>query len=331
MKPTACGHLALTSCVAAGLLAGCGGSQPPIGPTVAPPSTAPFFDAPSWIRRGARSEDLTYVADANEGVSVFSYPQGKLVGVLKLGGSLVGECVDGKGNVFVTDEIHARLAEFAHGRTGKTANLRTHRVAPIACAIDPTTGDLAATGFSNRVNIFKGGQGQPTTYAASKYYAFGFCGYDSSGNLFIVGTDVKTHEAILVELPKGSHEFARIKLDVAIDNEGNVQWDGRYLAIGAYLKPGKNDTRPVIYRFAINGNQGTKVGTVALGGTAHTILQFYIIGKSVIVPNWYDPKGSGQSYGILYYNYPGGGAPTMELTKHVITPRGVAVSLAPQR
>jgi hypothetical protein len=50
----------------------------------------------------AKSQDLLYVADSANGVYVFTYPEGKQVGLIRVdvGGGL---CSDKNGNVFVTD------------------------------------------------------------------------------------------------------------------------------------------------------------------------------------------------------------------------------------
>jgi hypothetical protein len=85
--------LKLSSCYApsisaAALLAGCGGSQPPIGsPGAMPQSPAIATHADrsgSWMLPEARRDDLLYV-DAGDGVGtyVFSYPEGKRVGEIK--------------------------------------------------------------------------------------------------------------------------------------------------------------------------------------------------------------------------------------------------------
>ena len=85
----------------------------------------------------------------------------------------------------------------------------------------------------------------------------------------------------------------------------------------------------MIYRFVVNGTKGKFVGTTTLGRPAHLALQFYILNRVAIVPNW--DYGSITKYDVLLYNYPAGGSPTMELTKHVSVPRGVTVSVAPSR
>ncbi len=130
-----------------------------------------------------------------------------------------------------------------------------------------------------------------------------------------------------VELPKGSQKFVSIKLNAVYDPEGGVQWDGKHLAVGGYIPPGVSNAVPVIYRFAIGGRRGTRVGTTMLGKPAHlTSFDFFITGGTAIVPNWYE--GPKRPYNVLFYNYPKGGLPTKIITRHLSHPRGVVVSFA---
>ena len=79
------GRYALSSCVAAAMLAGCGGSQPPIGVLGAAPQTSAVARhadrGKSWMLPEAKSKDLLYVS-TSDSVYVFSYPKGTLVGTL---------------------------------------------------------------------------------------------------------------------------------------------------------------------------------------------------------------------------------------------------------
>ena len=163
--------------VTAAMLAGCGGSQPPIGaPGAMPQSRAIATHADrsgSWMLPEAQTQDLLYVTDYTY-VKVFTYPQLKQAGTLTGFGSDVGECVDSKGDVFVTNQLPTRMYEYAHGGTKRIATLKTH-VGPVGCAIDPVTGDLAVAGFSGvppgpGVDIFKGAKGKPSFYKAPQFY-----------------------------------------------------------------------------------------------------------------------------------------------------------------
>jgi hypothetical protein len=80
------GRLTLCVCVAAAMLAGCGGSQPPIdGPGAMPQTSAAGTHAErgkSWMLPEASSGgSLLYVSNENT-ISIFTLPDGNLVGAL---------------------------------------------------------------------------------------------------------------------------------------------------------------------------------------------------------------------------------------------------------
>ena len=140
------GRYALSSCVAAAMLAGCGGLHPPIGAPGAMPQTpaiAAHADrGGSWMLPEAKSEDLLYASGGCGGVCVLSYPDGKLVGTLSISGELGGNCSDAAGNVFITDDY--QVLEYSHGGTSPIATLSVPGTMAQACAIDSVTGNLAA-------------------------------------------------------------------------------------------------------------------------------------------------------------------------------------------
>ena len=82
------GRYALCGAVAAALLAGCGGSQPPIGAPGAMPQSSALQSqsaqrdrSGSWMLPEATSEDLLYVSDGFYGdVFVYSYRKHNYVG-----------------------------------------------------------------------------------------------------------------------------------------------------------------------------------------------------------------------------------------------------------
>src|ERR1700691_2259068 len=127
------GLYVLSACAAAAMLAGCGGSQPPIGAPGALPQTA------------NSGGDVIYAINDSQTL-VLTYPQGQVVGKIDSGGN--GICSDDKGNVFITSagtlEGEDEIYEYAHGGTNRIAVL----VEPLGdagfgCARDPITGDLA--------------------------------------------------------------------------------------------------------------------------------------------------------------------------------------------
>src|ERR1700678_2677551 len=99
MKNLDFGRCALGICAAAVMLAGCGGSQPPIGASGAMPQSpaqqgfgvqrpaakAQQRNGASWLASEAKHRDLLYVPDYNYSVvGVYSYPDAKPLGDLKV-------------------------------------------------------------------------------------------------------------------------------------------------------------------------------------------------------------------------------------------------------
>src|ERR1700729_3013592 len=98
MKRLGIGRYALAIGAAAALLAGCGGSQPPIGAPGAMQQTSTLATraahGKSWMLPEAKSEDLLYIADPGSGgVIVYRYPRLKFVGMLTGPPAPLAECV----------------------------------------------------------------------------------------------------------------------------------------------------------------------------------------------------------------------------------------------
>ena len=323
------------ACATVALLAGCGTPTPTSIPRAISEAAQRGFGPQPGLRDGdasrlapeTQNQDLLYVANAF-GVSVYAYPGGKFEG--RLGGfhASSGECVDTKGNVFVTDEVGERIVEYAHGGTTPIETLEAAAEHPLGCAVDPTTGNLAVTTFGSGGNgsggnlaIYAHAKGTPTTYADPDVLRYYLCGYDDKGNLYVDGLSPGRGSFELVELPKGSGTFTNISLNQSISLPGGVQWDGKYLAVA-------DQNASVIYQFTISGGIGTEVHATPLGSPAFDVFQFYIDGTTVIAPNDYRKGGSKTGSDVLYYHYPAGGTPTRTITNIVHEPRGVVVSKA---
>ena len=296
---------ALVSWVTAAMLAGCGGSQPLVGAPDAPPQAstgaAQVEHDGSWMLPEAKSQDLLYVTNYSH-VLVFTYPQGKLVGDLKSFFSSVGECVDSKGDVFVTDDNPSVIYEYAHGGTKRIASFPTRKAGARGCAISPTTGDLAISGFSSYVEIYKRAQGQPVAIHDKDMWYGGFDTYDDKGNLFFLGLRSPKGRPRLSELPSGAGEFVTITPDAPVYDEGGIEWDNGYLTAASWV-PFEGDNRKVaIIRFQVTGTKAHKVSDILLDKPAHIVLQYFIDGNTLVVPNL-EAQGSN----VLLYRYPVGG------------------------
>jgi hypothetical protein len=299
--PDVCARLAC--CAFLAVLGGCGAA--PAFPT--PPQPVDSAQAivvhrdlrRSWMASDARKTDLLYVSDVGTGdVDVYSYPKGKLEGTLTGFAWPAGLCVDEAGNVYITDLQASQIFEYSHGGTSPIATLKDPREEPGDCAVDSTTGNLAVTNVSSpyskpgNVVIYKAGIGKPKSYKDSEISYYEFCGYDNRGNLYVDG--VKAGAFALAELPSGQTSFTNITVKQHFAYAGAVQWDGSDLAVGDYESN-------VIYRFKIDGDTGTKVGTTHLRHAKDPI-GFWIAGSKVVGPN-------DDSANVMVWKYPAGGSP----------------------
>jgi hypothetical protein len=253
----------------------------------------------------ATSQNLLYIGDnGSGGVLVYSYAPGyKLVGFLAAPRYPGGECVDKVQDVFIPDAGGGGdvTFEYAHGGTEPIAILGDLGGGPVACSIDPTTGNLAVTSRdphsdSSKLAVYKAAKGKPTFFSDSSLEVMEFCGYDSAGNLFVDGsTTWDSGQFQLAELAKGSKTFTNITLDQAIKYGAGVQWDGKHVAVG-------DSSKSIIYQFAISGSTGTKVGSTTLKGS-YGVSQFFIDDNKIINPSSsYYYQGS-----LEIYDYPAGG------------------------
>ena len=231
------------ACAALVMLSACHGSPAQSGTLPNVVSSAELGKSVSWMALEAASEDLLYLSDvvAND-VKVYSFREGRLVGTLTGFGKPRSECADEAGNVWIADIEGRDVIEYPHGGTKPIASLDTFGV-PLGCSVDSAGHYLAvAGGISGAiVSIYhEGSHGRwsdPKRYTDSAMRIPYFCGYDSNGNLFIDGlTKSKAGRFTLVELRRRSKSFESIAVSQAIDTPGQVQWDGKDLAIGGCVE-----------------------------------------------------------------------------------------------
>jgi len=315
---------ALTASAAVSLAA-CGGSQPPIGALGAMPQASAVVThadrGTSWMLADAKSKDLLYVCDIYD-VTVYSYPQGKLEGRLKGFYEITGECVDKRGHVFAVNAGGNDIIEYAHGGNAPIATLKAATSNPIGCAIDPISGDLAVSGGTvsgGNVAVYPHAKEPPTVYTNPSFRAFGWCGYDGSGDLYVNGASY-SNTVVFAELQKGAGALTNITLDQSFQDTGGIQWDGKYLTVG-------DQSLPKLYRFSMSGSEGTEVGTVDLGSQADFLHQFFILDGKLIAPNFYWIGNQFES-NVLFFDYPSGGKAYKKITRGVKASEAAAISLA---
>lgn len=273
----------------------------------------------SWMAPDATQKDLLYISNGgNNTVSVYSYPKGKLEGVLTGFDNPQGECVDKTGNIWITNLYASQLLEYAHGGQSPIKILNDPNEWPDDCAFDPTTGDLAVAnnivasgGGPGSVFIYKKAKGTPKKYSDPFYsYAMGFLDYDDKGNLYV--DDSGGIE--LGELPKGGGAIGIITIGLN-GLAGGVKWDGKYLAVG---DEGSGSPGPtVIYQLQVTGSTARIVSSTVLKRSC-IVVQFTIQGGKVVGPDHCRSDAG-------FWKYPSGGRPTY-LIPGLAAPIGTALS-----
>jgi hypothetical protein len=222
-----------------------------------------------------------------------------------------GVCSDETGNVFITGA--SNIYEYAHGATKPTRTLADPGNAE-ACAVDPTTGNLAVTNLGSQqetgdIAIYATTSGTPTIYTDPDIQYPERCGYDNMGNLFLDGYSSQV-EPVFAELPAGTKQFANITLNEPFA-VGSVQWDGQYVTIAGVGGHGANE----ILRFQVSGSTGTVVGTTTLKGNGRRFRysNYWIQGATVIK--------TGAISGL--WSYPRGGKPIEYLMRNDTGIRGI--------
>lgn len=238
--------LAATAIVAL-LASGCAGSHATSTASGVIPQAKMLQAGRAWIKSGASAGALLYAVGRDGGSSgtlIYSYPAGELVGSLDVVGGL---CSDTQGNVFVVSSNAA--TEYAHGGTTPIQTLRIPGAEMYACAVDPTTNNLAVTftcppcGYQD-LAVFPNESGPAVRYHTGN--DAWTCAYDGSGNLFVNDSQGSG----LRELPRGSGYFTTVTFDKNIGDINQIQWDGSHMTLQQLNYPGW------IYRFEVVGSTG---------------------------------------------------------------------------
>ena len=284
MKSLDFGRYALCSCVAAAMLAGCGGPQPPIGTLGAmPQSSAVGTHADPGTSRmlpETGSGDLIYATGGCGGVCVLSYPNGALLDSISLSGGVGGDCSNAMGDVFVTN--NNQILKYAHGGTTPIATLTLPGDDATGCSVDSATHNLAVVFGGSGVNIaiFANAEGTPTVYSA--HTGALYCGYDDASNLFVSGSSGSTPQ--LSELANGAGDFSILSVIGNLGNPGQVQWDGAYLTY-----EGLSRGSIKISRLTISGSKARVVSKTQFESGIRNAIQSWIYDGAVVIP--YSTRG----------------------------------------
>lgn len=245
-----------------------------------------------------RTKNLLYVTDGGAGnVLMYAYPSLRPVGSLEDTGDAQGVCTDAHGYVWVIPSVSPRILRYAHGVPKSKVSLSDAGAQyPLACAVDPTTGNLAMTNLGGpsgggNVYIWAGAKGTANKISDSAMSFVYFCAYDASGNLWVDGLDAK-YNFVFAELPAGGQNLQTIALG-GVSFPGGIEWDGTAIAVG-------DQQSSVIDQISVSGSSATIVGTTPLDGSCD-VGQFAILNGKVFAPDICTGDGN-------LYLYPAGGA-----------------------
>jgi hypothetical protein len=214
------------------------------------------------------------------------------------------------------------IAVFAHGSLTPKDILSEDSSkggGPSGCAVNPLTGDLAVAngGTHPGVAVFAAGSSEAVYYSVPGIASALFCGYDTSGDLFVDGSRSGTGTGFaFAELLAGGSAFRTIKQNKKIQRAGAVQWDGHYITVAdAAVK------KAAIYQLTISGKKATVVGSVHLN--AQFIAQTLILESSVVGPY---ALHKGNVYSVVSWRYPQGGKPKTLFKRPRMLLYGIALS-----
>jgi hypothetical protein len=288
----------------ASAFAGCSGAAS-LSPAA---QSLPEASAKSWMVRGAAQQSsLLYVANRSaHDVTIYTYSDGdgiQLAGTLTGFSELSGLCTDKNGDVLVVDSYARRIYRYNHGGTKRIGVIKEEGASiPNACAVDPTTGNVATTDQYN-------GDGKPVglvkIYAAGypngKKYGVGgilpyYIAYDAKGDLFVDTQSADNHHVSLLEMTKGSTRFLRLTIaGGSLTAAGAIQWIKPTLLVGDETS---GSLSAFAHRLFISGRTATIVGEVPFPNSQQAS-GFYRLGRRIAVP---DPV----SNNVTVYTFPGG-------------------------
>lgn len=280
------------------------------------PGIPPQGLLPSASGAAHAADDLIYVTNGNDEVTVYNFQTQKLVGVLTHFTKPMGECVDASGNVYVADAGANTVVEYAHGGSKAIKTFDDSPDTPYTCAVDPTTGNLAVANNDNVAIWPKGGSGPPTRYTDSALFTFKGCAYDAAGNLLTTnGAD----PSAFAWLPHGGSQLVTITMPGPKAGwkwyyVSGIQWDGRFFML---------DFESMVYRVTVLHGLAYYVGDTQLSS-------YGTYGPFAI----YIPSSKSESAQVLAragneigsFDYPSGSGPLFSITHGLAAPFGLAVS-----
>ncbi len=328
----------LGTLAAAVLAGGCSGGTSPVSLGLAP---EPHFNhQTSWMLPDAKDQSLLYVSDnLSATVDAYDYRSktGKLFGQLTGFADPSGLCIDGLGNVYVTDGSSQLIYEFAHGGAKPIAKVFDTFGYPTGCSVSPKNGDVAISNyntytsgggnFPGGVVIASGGlSGKQVNYSGSALFNAFPPGYDPSGNLFVQAVEYSGDKSFQ-ELPAGEKAFKPLN-GLSITSPAGVVWDGKYVTATDRNYRSKHTT--MIYRITVSGATVTILRKTELTDTCYTPHN-WMVAMQPFVSSVGDVVVAGNEYCLNrenYFSYAKGGNPTRSIDPAIApkSPVGQVVS-----
>ena len=271
------GRNALLSCVAAAILAGCGGSQPPIGALGAMPQSREMMhrsasSAPAYKASGPLLFIVNFDSPPYDAVTVYDARANnpRPLAVINAGSSSPnGDCVDADGTLYVGSDPGSSgwISEYAAGNTKPFRTITDGLDQPAFCAVDGQ-GNLWVTnngGVPTVTEYLKGSTKPNMTITKGLIYPIGIA-IDHDGNLY-VGNHVLYGTTNVQVYPPGSKSPTRTIIDgvvwptgIAVDAKGAlyVANDGPPCNVEEY-RAGQNHPYKAITE-EINGPVGLSFG-----------------------------------------------------------------------
>jgi sugar lactone lactonase YvrE len=316
------------SCVAAAMLAECGGSQTPIGAPGETPQTSAIAAhadrGKSWMLPEAKRIDLrtTYKVTppllyatnvGNEDVTVYRATAKDPEALATITDDIVipgGACVDGQGTLYVTNEPASggSVSEYPLGQTAPSRTITDGINEPGYCAID-AKGNLWVANIDgpNVTEYLKGSTKPHTVITEGLQYPVGVA-IDHSGNLYVGNGNGATGKNVEVYAP-GSKAPSRTitngvssPLGLAVDANGTLYVaNGNQNAIAEY-RSGQGDPFQTITE-AMDYPAGVtidKKGTLYVSNVSNSTVVEFAPGSITPLKRQIS-KGLYEPYGIAYY------------------------------
>jgi hypothetical protein len=272
MKSLNSGRYAVSISVAAAMLAGCSGSQPPIGAPGAMPQTSALAAhadrGKSWILKRATAGDLLYVSSKRRAeVDILSYPQGKSVGELPIyPGTITGLCSDATGNVWVATSVEGQITmyQYAHGGTSPIATLNVAGDVSQDCAVDPSSGDLAVAHDAYFVSVFPNASGSPETFNDDPIGIITSLVYDEYSDLLLYGYGNKESSEEVGLLRSGSTSFTNFTFNEKARPLTFALWKGNYLLLSGIHKAKGTSSPETMWTVSVQASGLKVAGTTIL-------------------------------------------------------------------